>query len=98
MGPPFGHQLERIAWAIKALTSATAAVGLATGPATAQNWTTREPATTAEEDDGAAVVAAAAAGAEVDTGLTAPVVVALDQGHRAAAAAGLAHLHHATAE
>ncbi|KAH6935661.1 hypothetical protein HPB50_007479 [Hyalomma asiaticum] len=47
---------------------------------------------------GAAVVAAAAAGAEVDTGRTAPVVVALDQGHRAAAAAGLAHLHHATAE
>lgn len=83
--------------------SATAAVGLATGPATAQSWTTREPATTEEaaaeeEAGGAAAVVAAAAGVEVGTGHTAPVVVVPDQGRRAAAAAGLAPLRHATAE
>lgn len=84
--------------------SATAAVGLATGPATAQSWTTREPATTEEaaaaeeEAGGAAAVVAAAAGVEVGTGHTAPVVVAPDQGRRAAAAAGLAPLRHGTVE
>ncbi|XP_075546926.1 uncharacterized protein LOC142580051 isoform X2 [Dermacentor variabilis] len=110
VGPPSGRQLASklgrhqtdlgTVWAIRALMSATAAVGLATGPVTAQSWTTREPATTeeeAEEEDGAAAVVAAAAGVGVGTGHIAPAVAAPDQGRRAAAAAGLAHLRHVTA-
>ncbi|KAK8769628.1 hypothetical protein V5799_013908 [Amblyomma americanum] len=108
VGPPSDPRPARLGrhqtdlgtgWGIKALTSATGAVGLATGPVTAPSWTVRGPTTMGEEDAGAIAVVAAVAGAAVGTGHTAHVAVvpAQGQGRQAVAAAGLAAPLHVTA-